>query len=146
MGRGVAMLSKGVGRGKGKGKDKGKDDQKAGHWRHKGKDKDGDDADQEAGDQEAGHWRHKLTNTFVRPTPNNSKTQHMRRRATCFGLPELFLQLGPQFTAKELYEYWATRNILVHKRSHGSAKQARQVAAHERFKGTGRWGFGNGRW
>ena len=94
-----------------------------------------------------GNWQAELKNTFIQPAwggepaSGGSPSKHRRRKARVFGLLELFVQFGAQFSAKVLYEYYLTTKIIVHKRDHGSADLARRAAAWERKHRTGYWGF-----
>ena len=66
----------------------------------------------------------------------------MLRQARVFALPELFAELGAEFTAKAIYEYYLAVRIIVYKRVHGRGSLVRQGAAHERTRVTGNYGFG----
>ena len=89
-----------------------------------------------------GNWQAELKNLFIQPASGGGPSKHRRRKARVFGLLELFVQFGAQFSAKVLYEYYLTTKIIVHKRDHGSADPARRAAAWERKHRTGYWGFG----
>ena len=101
----------------------------------------------EAGDR-GGSWQAALANTFIRPASGGGPasggdpSKHLLRQARVFGLPELFGNLGTQFTAKVIYEYYLTARIIVYKRLHGRQAQVKRAAAHQRKLKTGCYGFG----
>ena len=71
--------------------------------------------------------------------------KHLKREARCYGLAEVFAIFGDRYTTKQLYRYYLSARILVHKRVHGKSAPERQAAAQQRYKATGRYGFGNGK-
>ena len=94
-----------------------------------------------------GHWRQQEAqwdNTMVNSDWYDDD-KHYKREASCFGLAELFGRFGHQYTAKQLYRYYLAARILVQKRAHGKSAPERQAAAQQRYKATGRYGFGRGR-
>ena len=82
-----------------------------------------------------------VENTFL-ARDHKAPEGHWLREATVTGLPELFAKFGHEATAKELYEWWGSARVLVHKRVHGASHPARREAAVKRFKETGHWGHG----
>ena len=105
---------------------------------------------QRAAGERGGSWQAALANTFIRPASGGGPasggdpSRHLLRQARVFGLPELFGNLGTQFTAKVIYEYYPTARNIVHKRLHGKQAQVRQAAAHQRKCKTGYYGHGRG--
>ena len=94
---------------------------------------------------DAGRWRQNLANRVVQPPYDDNEAVHLLRKAKCFNLGTVFSNAGDSHTAKELYEWYCSQEIIAVKRSHGAANQVRQVAARERYAQTGRYGFGRGR-
>ena len=72
---------------------------------------------QRAGGERGGSWQAALANTFIRPASGGGPasggdpSKHMLRQAHAFGLQELFGNFGTQFTASEIYEYYAAARI-----------------------------------
>ena len=78
-------------------------------------------------------------NTMVmRQTRDQS--MHWRREAAVCGLADLFAQFGDTWAAHDIYGYYTTMHVIVHKREHGVSAPERRKAAHERFRASGRWG------
>lgn len=78
-------------------------------------------------------------NTMVmRQTRDQS--MHWRREAAVCGLADLFAQFGDTWAAHDIYKYYTTMLVIVHKREHGKSAPERRTAAHERFRDTGYWG------
>ena len=88
-----------------------------------------------------GRWRQEWNNTVVFADPDDAR-RHWRREARCFGLAELFHQFRDRYTAKQLYRFFTSCRILVHKRVHGKSAPERRAAAQMRYQTTGRYGFG----
>ena len=57
-------------------------------------------------------------------------------------LPLLLVSLGPVYTAAKLYKFYNQCTLLCTKRPHAWASPVRAAANHERFRATGRHGFG----
>ena len=93
---------------------------------------------------DAGLWRQNLANRVVQPMYDNDAF-HLMREAKCFNLAMVFMNAGDQHTAKDLYEWYCSQEIIALKRTHGSSNEVRTVAARERYAQTGRSGFGRGR-
>ena len=66
---------------------------------------------------------------------------HWLRVARVCGLADLFAQFGSHFHAKDIYEYYISLSIIVHKRERGKSAVERQAAAQQRHRDTGRYGF-----
>ena len=96
---------------------------------------------QEKGNDD-GRWRQEWNNTMVQSFDDD---KHWKREARCYGLAEVFARFGDRYTTKQLYRYYLSARILVHKRVHGKSAPERQAAAQQRYKATGRYGFGHGR-
>ena len=60
-------------------------------------------------------------------------------------LPGLFVELGGEYSACDLYRFWNEGDLLAVKRQHAWAKPERVAAAARRFEKTGRYGHGHGR-
>ena len=89
-----------------------------------------------------GHWRQEWWNNTIVQVDFHDDTKHWRRQAQIYGLAELFHRFGDRYTAKQLYRYYLAARILVHKRLHGKSAPERVEAAQQRFRATGRYGFG----
>ena len=118
--KGLASVAKGLGKGK----------------------KGGGDAAGDTG--AAGHWQQNMANRIVKPHDEDDNI-HLVRQARCFNLAMVFKQLGDSYTAKTLYHWYCSQEIIAMKRHHGAADPVRQAAAQERKGATGRYGFGRGK-
>ena len=57
----------------------------------------------------------------------------------------VFMHCGRDHTAKDMYEWYCTQEIIATKRIHGSASEARTVATRQRHAVTGTYGFDKGK-
>ena len=64
------------------------------------------------------------------------------RQGVCTSLPHLFATLGNQFTAAEIYKYYNLCTLFATKKPRAWSSPYRQQARQERYKATGRYGFG----
>ena len=78
-------------------------------------------------------------NTMVMRETRDQSMHWLREAAVC-GLADLFAQFGDTWAAHDIYGYYTTMNVIVHKREHGVSAPERRKAAHERFRDTGYWG------
>jgi len=81
-----------------------------------------------------------LDNTVVMRAIANTKI-HYRRKARVCGLADLFWEFGSKWTAKEIIEYYETLRIFAHKQEHGKSAPERRMAAQQRWRESGRYGF-----
>ena len=79
-------------------------------------------------------------NTIVMRDLADSNVHWLRVARVC-GLADLFAQFGSRFHAKDIYEYYISLSIIVHKRERGKSAIERQAAAQQRHRDTGRYGF-----
>ena len=112
-----------------------------GRWRQG---KGNDDGKNQGKGHDDGHWRQEeeeevsWDNTMVSAVSAHwyDDNKHWKREARCFGLAEVFSRFGYRYTAKQLYWYYLSAGILVHKRVHSPWGHGR--SAPERY------GFGKG--